>query len=68
MADYRVNVRFDRASQKYHATSDEVPGLDITDMNVERLFTKCVQAAPDLLQAAGRKSGGFNLQFEKAPD
>ena len=33
-------------------------------MNVERLFTKAIQAAPDLLKAAGKTSGGFNLKFE----
>ncbi|MCC6920335.1 MAG: DUF1902 domain-containing protein [Alphaproteobacteria bacterium] len=68
MPDYRVAVRFDRRTQKHHATSDDIPGLDIADMSVERLFTKVAQAAPDLLRAAGKGGGGdwdFNLKFEK---
>jgi hypothetical protein len=68
MPDYRVAVRFDRQTQKHHATSTEIPGLDVSDMNVERLFTKVAQAAPALLRAAGEGSDGdfdFNLKFEK---
>lgn len=65
VTEYRVAVAFDGKTQKYRATSDDVPGLDVTDMNVERLFTKALQAAPDLLKAAGKQSGGFNLKFEK---
>ncbi len=66
MTEYRVAVAFDRQSQKYRATSTDVPGLDVSDMSVERLFTKAMQAAPDLLKAAGKPSGGFNLKFDKA--
>ncbi len=65
MTEHRVAVAFDRLSQKYRATSDDVPGLDVSDMNVERLFTKAMKAAPDLLRAAGKPSGNFNLKFEK---
>ncbi|MFT3810023.1 MAG: hypothetical protein QM698_08905 [Micropepsaceae bacterium] len=65
MTEYRVAVAFNPQTQKYRATSTDVPGLDVSDMNVERLFTKAVQAAPDLLKAAGKQSGGFNLKFEK---
>lgn len=63
--DYHVSVTFDPRTQKHRATSDEVPGLDIADMNVERLFTKVVQAAPDLLAAAGKPAAKFNLKFVK---
>lgn len=65
MTEYRVAVAFDRLTQKYRATSDEVPGLDVTDMSVERLFTKAMKAAPDLLKSAGKPAGNFNLKFEK---
>lgn len=66
MPEYRVTVRFDRARQKHRATSAEIPGLDESDMDVERLFTKVAKAAPDLLRAAGKVSSNFNLKFEKA--
>lgn len=66
MTEYRVAVAFDRASQKHRATSAEIPGLDEADMNLERLFAKVMRAAPDLLAAAGKPPGGFNLKFEKA--
>mgnify|MGYP000912641776 CR=1 FL=1 len=66
MPDYRVEVRFDRARQKHRATSAEIPGLDESDMNVERLFAKVMKAAPDLLREAGKPSSNFNLKFEKA--
>ena len=66
MTEYRVEVRFDRASQKHHATSAEIPGLAEADMDVERLFAKVMKAAPDLLRAAGKPSAKFNLKFEKA--
>ena len=66
MTEYRVAVAFDRGSQKHRATSAEIPGLDETDMNLERLFAKVMRAAPDLLAAAGKPPGGFNLKFEKA--
>ena len=62
---YKVEVAFDPKSQKYRATSTEIPGLDLTDMKLERLFTKAVKAAPDLLKAAGKPAGDFNLNFEK---
>ena len=65
MTEYRVAVAFDRQSRKYRATSTDVPGLDVSDMSVERLFTRAMQAAPDLLKAAGKPAGGFNLKFEK---
>jgi len=65
VTEYRVAVAFNAQTQKYRATSDDVPGLDVSDMSVERLFTKAMQAAPDLLRAAGKQSGGFNLKFEK---
>ncbi len=65
MIDYKIAVSFDRATQKHHATSNDVPGLDVADMNVERLFAKVAKAAPDLLRAAGKISSGFNLTFQK---
>lgn len=65
MTEYRVAVAFDPRSQKYRATSADVPGLDVSDMSVERLFAKAMRAAPDLLKAAGKPAGGFNLKFEK---
>ena len=65
MNEYRVRVTFDPVRQKYRARSDEVPGLDVSAMNVEKLFTLAMAAAPDLLQAAGQPPGGFNLRFEK---
>ena len=65
MTEYRVAVRFDRATQKHHASSPEIPGLAEADMSVERLFTKVMQAAPDLLRAAGKPVEKFNLKFEK---
>ena len=65
MTEYRVAVAFNAETRIYRATSTDVPGLDVSDTSVERLFTKAVQAAPDLLKAAGKKSGGFNLKFEK---
>jgi len=65
MTEYRVVVAFNPQSGTYRATSTDVPGLDVSDSSVERLFTKAVQAAPDLLKSAGKKSGGFNLKFEK---
>lgn len=68
MPDYRVAVRFDRRTQKHHATSEDIPGLDVSDMNVERLFTKVAQTAPGLLRAAGKAEDGdfgFNLKFER---
>lgn len=67
MTEYRVAVAFNAQTQKYRATSTDVPGLDVSDMSVERLFTKAMQAAPDLLKAAGKQAGGFNLKFEKVP-
>lgn len=66
MTEHLVAVAFDRASQKYRATSVAIPGLDVSDMNLERLFTKVVQTAPDLLKAAGLPAGGFNVKFERA--
>lgn len=71
MPDYRIAVRFDRLSQKHRATSPDIPGLDLADMNVERLFTKVTQAVPALLRAAGKAGDGdfdFNLKFERAGD
>ena len=65
MTEYRVAVAFNAATRIYRATSSEVPGLDVSDMNVERLFAKAIKTAPDLLKAAGKKAGGFNLKFEK---
>ncbi len=65
MTEYRVAVAFNAQTRTFRATSSEVPGLDVSDVSVERLFAKAIQAAPDLLKAAGKKSGGFNLKFEK---
>lgn len=68
MPEYRIAVRFDRRTQKHHATSEDIPGLDLADMNVERLFTKVAQTAPGLLRAAGKAAEGdfdFNLKFER---
>lgn len=63
--DYRVSVSFDRTTQKHRAVSDDIPGLDLADMNLERLFAAVVREAPDLLKAAGKPGGKFNLKFEK---
>ena len=61
-----VQVSFDPRTQKHRAISADIPGLDVSDMNLERLFRKVIQAAPDLLKAAGKPAGNFNLNFEKA--
>jgi hypothetical protein len=66
MIEYKIAVTFDRTTQKHRARSHDVPGLDVSDMSVERLFAKVAQAAPDLLKAAGKPSAGFNLTFQKA--
>ena len=65
MIEYKIAVSFNRATQKHRATSNDIPGLDLTDMSVERLFAKAAKAAPDLLRAAGKVSSGFNLTFQK---
>ena len=65
MIEYKIAVTFDRKTQKHRATSLDVPGLDESDMSVERLFAKVAKAAPDLLKAADKPSSGFNLTFQK---